>query len=97
MAVVPPQRVISRKRPSCWHCTFGIAWVASFHSPELVRRRSSQQSHQPADLDFLVKGLFGLGSIVLRRAEHKVLIVELHHRKDEGRADTEQQHTVGGL
>ena len=39
----------------------------------------------------------GSGGAVGRCTKHKVYIVELHDREYEGRADTEQQHTIGGL
>src|ERR1700722_13811566 len=41
--------------------------------------------------------LFGFAGDAWKYRKHEVLIVELHDREGERRADSEQQHTVGGL
>ena len=43
------------------------------------------------------QGLSGFAGAARALEKHKVLVVELHHRENERRADTEQQHAVGRL
>ena len=43
------------------------------------------------------QGLSDLDAANRELKQHKVLVVELHHRENERRADTEQQHAVGRL